>query len=227
MTAERIRKSEPPDIAQRGDQASAIAEALRQEIIEGSLAPGGKLGQEQLARRFGVSRMPVREALRLLATDGLVTLDPNKGARVTPIGIADLREIYEMRIAAETLALKIAIPELSNAQIDRAEVLQTELESASFAEFGALNSRFHRALYEPCNRPRLLAHIDSLSGAADRYLCTAIAQIDYAGQSHKEHRTLLAFCRQRDAENALTCLSNHIARGGNALSDHLAKQQTP
>ncbi len=223
MTAEQILESKQSKTGPRGDQASAIAQALRREIIAGSLEPDRKLGQEQLARRFGVSRMPVREALRLLATDGLVTLDPNKGARVTPIGLADLREIYEMRIAAETLALKIAIPELSNAQIDRAEVLQMELESASFAEFGTLNSRFHRALYEPCGRPRLLAHIDSLSSAADRYLCTAIAQIDYAGQSHREHRALLSFCRQRDEDGALTCLTEHIERGGRTLGRHLAK----
>ncbi|MEP3274828.1 MAG: GntR family transcriptional regulator [Stappiaceae bacterium] len=225
MRPERVLESAPAKLGQRGAQAAAIAAELRREIIAGSMEPGVRLGQEQLAHRFGVSRMPVREALKLLVADGLVAFDPNKGARVTQISLEDLREIYEMRMAAESLALKIAIPELSNSQIDKAEALQDQLESATFGDFGGLNSRFHRTLYEPCDRPRLLAHIDSLSSAADRYLCTAVAQANHAVQSHKEHRSLLVACRNRDEETAIACLTDHIIRGGETLGRYLEKQQ--
>jgi len=207
-----------PDEGRRGRQAQEIAQALRSEIISGALPQGSELRQQFLAERFRVSRMPIREALRRLEAEGLILFTPNKSARVAPLSIADLQEIYEMRIAAETLALRRSLPELSNAQIDRAAEIQVRLETAPVSEFGALNDAFHGTLYRPCGMPRLLAHIEVLSNAADRYLRVIVASLDYAGKSHREHHKLLEACRKRDEVAALTCLARHIQQAGEALA---------
>ena len=209
----------------RGDQAMEIVEALRADIIAGALPAGGELRQQQLAARFGVSRMPVREALRCLEAEGLIALAPNKGATVAPLSVADLREIYEMRIAAEALALRLALPELTNAQIDRAAAVQSAMEAAPIAEFGASNARFHAALYLPCARPRLLSHIEVLSNAADRYLRITIASLDYAEKSHREHHALLDACTRRNEADVVRLLTSHIEEAGDALAKLLADQR--
>ena len=160
----------PSAQSRHGEQALEILEILREDIVSGRLAAGSLLRQQQLAERFGISRMPVREALFRLEAEGFIAFTPNKGATVAPISAEDLREIYEMRIAAETLALSTALPELTNSQIERAAELQAEMEmeTAPVADFGALNAAFHNTLYAPCARPRLLAHVENLSKAADR-----------------------------------------------------------
>lgn len=211
---------EGPGLAapRRGDQAAAIAEALRGDIIGGALPAGSLLRQEPLAERFGVSRMPVREALGRLEREGFVTLRPNRGAVVAPLSLADLREIYEMRVAAETLALRLALPELSNARIERAEEIQSLMETAPVAAFGRLNTEFHKLLYAPCARPRLLSHIQDLGNAADRYLRVTVSSLDYAERSHDEHRGLLRACRRRDEKKAVKRLARHIEEAGQALA---------
>lgn len=206
----------------RGDQAKEIAESLQADIISGRLPGGTPLRQQQLAARFDVSRIPVRDALRRLAAEGLVLLRPNRGATVAPLSVDDLTEIYEMRIAAETLALKSALPHITNAQLDIATGLQNELENAPISKFGALNTEFHMALYRPCSRPRLLSHITTLGHAADRYLRIGAGSLGHAAQSHREHRQLLATCAERDEEAALTCLSTHISQAADMLIARLS-----
>lgn len=208
--------------SRRGDQALEIVQALRNDIISGALPASSVLRQQPLAKRFGVSRMPVREALHHLEAEGLISFTPNKGAVVTSLSVRDLQEIYEMRIAAETLALRLALPELSNAQIDRAADIQDRMEDAPLADFGRLNAAFHRTLYLPCSRPRLLSHIEVLSNAADRYLRITIGNLDYAAKSHSEHRALLQACRQRNEAAAVACLTAHIEDAGKALAALLA-----
>ncbi len=204
-----------------GDQALFILEELRRDIIEGMLAAGAKLGQEDLARRFGVSRIPVRQALSRLETEGLVTIEPNKGARIAPLAVEDLQEIYEMRIAAEVLALRKALPNLTNATLDRAEVVQRKLEDCPIEIFSTLNAEFHNLLYEPCGMPRLLNHIAVLSDASDRYLRVVAGSLKYADRSHGEHHELLAACRDRDEERAVNCLTSHIREAGALLCAHM------
>ncbi len=220
------RKTQSPanGSSRHGEQALEILEALRADIIGGELTAGSLLRQQLLAERFGVSRMPIREALYRLEAEGFISFTPNKGAMVAPVSAADLQEIYEMRVAAETLALRLAVPELTNAQIARAEGLQAEMEEAPVAEFGALNAAFHRTLLSPCARPRLLAHIENLENAADRYLRATIATLDYAGKSHREHRALLEACRRRDQNAAMDCLRQHIEEGGETMYRHLSEK---
>ncbi|MCR4268465.1 GntR family transcriptional regulator [Nitratireductor sp. ZSWI3] len=211
----------------RGEQAERIAAGLRQEIVSGRLAAGSPLRQERIAETYGTSRMPVRDALRLLEAEGLVQMAPNKGATVALLNAAEFREIYEMRGAAEVLALRLAIPELTNRQIERAADIQGAAERSSIKEFGALNKAFHMALYEPCARPRLLAHIAGLNDLADRYLRVAAIELDYVQQSHREHHALLDACRRRDEKGACAILWAHIEDAGRALHALLSPRMQP
>ncbi|WP_282608749.1 GntR family transcriptional regulator [Pelagibius sp. Alg239-R121] len=222
-SAVMAHQDESASQGRHGEQALEILQTLREDIISGRLTAGSLLRQQLLAERFGVSRMPVREALYRLEAEGFIAFTPNKGATVAPVSAEDVREIYEMRSAAETLALRLALPELTNAQIGRAEDLQAEMETAPVGEFGKLNAAFHQTLYQPCARPRLLAHVENLSNAADRYLRVAIGTLDYAEKSHREHRTLLEACRRRDEADAVGCLMQHIEEGGQTLYRRLTE----
>lgn len=200
-----------------GETAEQIATILRQEIIAGTCAPGSTLHQEKLAARFQTSRMPIRDSLRLLERDGLVILPPNKSATVAPLDPASFVEINEMRSVAEPLALKIAIPELTNRQIKEAEAILDHAASAELSEFAALNRAFHLALMTPCGRPRLLAHIATLNDALLRYFYVAAVELDYTTRSHKEHRALLGACLARDTQQACALLEQHILSASEAM----------
>lgn len=208
---------------QRGDRAQHLAKALRVSIVSGELSPGAPLRQEELARRYETSRIPVREALRLLQAQGLVHLEPNKGAVVAPLDAAELRENIEMREAAEVLALRTALPHLSNAQIDEAAAIQDEIESSDVSQYGRLNKSFHMTLYGPCDRPRLLEHIAGLHDIAERCLGVALSQLDYVSRSSTEHRGILDACYARDTEAAITFSSRHILDAGRSLEEFLTQ----
>ena len=197
-------KSEPTD------QVTQIVERLREDILSGALGPEAPLKQESIAAMFGVSRMPVREALKQLEMLGFVTVNHNKRTHVASVSLSDLLEIYDMRVAAEVLAIKSALPHLTNAQIDRAREIQAEIERTPPQGFGPLNVQFHTTLYEPCARPRLLGHIRTLGDAADRYTFMCSVDRTFRDKSNAEHRELIKACFARDEEAATGCLTRHI-----------------
>ena len=206
-----------------GNSVAGIAAQLRAEIVSGALPPEQALRQEELAERFGVSRMPVREAIKALAGLGLVVLENNRRAKVAPMNRTDFLEIYDMRIAVEPLAMVSAIPHLTNLQIDAAAEVQGQIENTPPEEFGPLNTRFHMTLYTPCARPRLLALIDTLYAAADRYMFMCDADAALHAKSNAEHHELLAACRARDSDAATACLRRHIADARDTFANEFDK----
>ena len=207
-----------------GAQAVRIAAALREDIVTGVLEAGCVLRQERLAEAFATSRMPVRDALRVLEGEGLIHLAPNRGAIVAALNAEEFRETYEMRGALETLALRLAIPDLTERQLDHAEAIHGKAQKADMIAFGALNKAFHMVLYAPSGRTRLLAQISALNDVADRYLRVAAAHLDYTARSHEEHGRLLESCRRRDAAAAQAILRSHIEDAGHGLYGELSKR---
>lgn len=206
----------------RGTEVGRIAEAIRAAILSGELPPGVPLRQENLAETHAASRMPVRDALRVLEGEGFVEMVPNRGARVASLDPVGFLEICEMRAALEPLAMRRAVPELSESWIDRVEAIQTEAEIAGIERFGELNAAFHTTLYQPAARPRLLAQIAVLHDLSDRYMRIAAVELDYLVRSHGEHREILAACRARDAERAASLVAAHITQAGDELLTRLA-----
>ena len=191
-------------------QVEKIVERLREEILSGVLKPDIPLKQESIAARFGVSRMPVREALKELEMLGFVTVNHNRRTHVATTSLADFLEIYDMRIAAEVLAIRSAMPHLTNAQIGKAAEVQVEIEKTPPQNFGPLNVKLHMTLYEPSTRPRLLGHIQNLGEAADRYTFMCSVDQAFRDKSNAEHHELINACFARDEDAASRCLQKHI-----------------
>lgn len=199
-----------------------IAEALRQAIQHGIFAEGQSLRQDEIATQFGVSRIPVREALRQLEAEGLVTFHPNRGAMVAILSPAAAQEICEIRIALETTALQLAIPQHTAADLDRAAtILKETAQTTDPIQWADLNWQFHAALYAPANRSRLLSMIKMLHVNVDRYIRLQIQALDYRDLSQQEHYQLLAACQQRDEAAAVKILQHHIGAAAEQLVEYL------
>ena len=134
-----------------GASSLRIAEALRQAILAGELAPGERIRQEVVAERANASRLPVREALRILEAEGLVEQEPNKGARVARLDRHELDGLYRIRERIEPLALSTSIPYLDDDVADRLDALQDEIEhNGDSARFLALDRQLHLLSYSGC-----------------------------------------------------------------------------
>ncbi len=200
--------------------ATAFVEAtLRQAILSGRLAGGTPLRQEDLAAAFGVSRMPVREALRQLESQALLDFVPHKGAVVTEISAADAADIYAIRMALEPAALALSIPNLTEAQLARAEDLIHDMDAEEGpGRMGELNRRFHMTLYEAAPHPKLLALAESQLASFDRYLRFQLAAEGVEVLSQGEHGAMVEAARARDIARAVDILREHMTTAAGILA---------
>ncbi len=209
-------------LQQQRSTPDLIAEALREAILRGIFHEGQSLRQDEIAAQFGVSRIPVREALRQLEAEGLVTLQLNRGATVSALSPVEAQEIFEIRVALETTAIQLAIPKLTESDLEKATViLDATHQTTDVARWAKLNWEFHSTLYTPSDRPRLLAMIKTLHLNIDRYVRLQMEQMNCLEKSQKEHYQLLDACRQRDAKVAVKLLKRHIETAGEQLVTHL------
>jgi DNA-binding GntR family transcriptional regulator len=201
----------------------AIADGLRAAILSGALAAGTQIRQEHVAAEYGVSHIPVREALRRLEAEGLVTIHANRGAFVSRLDAADARDIGDMRAALETLAARLSVPRACEADLaPAAAAIAAGDASQDLAQWSEANWAFHRALYAPCARPRLIAAIELLWRNIDRYLRVVWQTADYHDRSQAEHRALLAAYRARDAKRAAALVAAHVDDAMRVLAEFLA-----
>lgn len=192
---------------------------LRDRILDGTLAGGQPLRQEELAARHGVSRSPVREALRQLEADGLVTYQPNRGAVVSSVSLADALEMLDIRIALECRALRLAIPLMTDSDLARiGAVLDAYGAADGPTERGRLNRDFHLALYAPADRPRLLALIQDNFDNANRFARAQVSMATGTDRPHREHQNLFRACRDGDIDAGVGLLEAHIAYSQKALA---------
>ncbi|MDJ0798193.1 MAG: GntR family transcriptional regulator [Calothrix sp. MO_167.B12] len=209
-------------LPQQRSTPDLIADALREAIIQGILQPGESLRQDEIAKQFGVSRIPVREALRQLEVEGLVNFYAHRGAVVSALSPAEVEEIGEIRVALETTAIKLAIPNLTEFDLEKAQyILDTTVTETDVARLGELNWEFHTTLYSPANRPRLLGIIKNLHMNIERYVRLQMTNMNYAPLSHKEHEQLLNACRQKDTSTAVRLLKRHIGTATKELVKYL------
>ena len=198
--------------------ASHVADILREAIAKGSLKAGTPLRQDELAARFGFSRMPIRDALRQLEAEGIVSIHPTRGAFVARMDAAEIGEIYAVRNLLEVEALRLALPKLTGQQLAEAGTILDQIDAEpDVGRWGTLNRAFHLALYGPCGNRRLLGLIEAQHKAADRYVRILLSNLDYRSRSQSEHRKIMAACRRRDEGQALTWLAKHLRDGGKAL----------
>lgn len=211
-------------VAPRFRTASEYVEAtLRAAILSGRLAGGIPLRQEELAEIFGVSRMPVREALRQLEAQALVDFVPHRGAVVTEISADDAEDNYAIRLALEPMALRLSIPHLTEDDFVLAGDLIAEMdEEADPGRMGELNRRFHLSLYARASRTKLLLLVEQQLAAADRYLRFHLAAKGREHMSQQDHRAMLDAARQRDIPAAIQSLEGHLRTAADTIAAFFA-----
>lgn len=187
----------------------AVARQLRSDILVGRLGPGARLRQDAIAAQYSVSHIPVREALRRLEAEGLVSIRPRYGAAVTALSASEIDELYEIRVALECCVIPPVIENASNAELKDAEAILDEIDREP-ARWAELNTAFHLALYRAARRPRLLATIEPIIRSCERYLHHEVKVLDNFDVSQREHRELLDAIRLRDAKKACAILEKHI-----------------
>lgn len=200
-----------------------VADQLRDAILEGEIVPGERIRQEEVAERLGTSRIPVREALRILQAEGLVEHEPHKGARVARLSMREVDIAYQMRERLEPLALTESIPHLGTAGIERLRSLQERIEAdTDMKDFIPLDREFHLFSYSGCASDQLTSMITRLWNATQHYrrVFVALTGPARAWVINAEHRLLLDAVERRDTIDADRYLSGHIRRTRVELDRH-------
>jgi DNA-binding GntR family transcriptional regulator len=213
-----------------GTASHRIADAMRAAILDGTYQPGERIRQEDVAARSGASRIPVREALRLLQAEGLVTLVANSGAWVAKLSLSECAELYQIRERLEPLLLRASLPGLDGAALDRmaglADVMERAGASAGETSVGAFlraDREFHLSSYAAAAPGETTQIIGRMWNSTQHYRreFTKIAS-RRAGleATHLEHRLLIDCLRRGDGDDAERVLVMHIRRTRLELSGH-------
>lgn len=196
----------------RESRVESITRDLREQILEGKIAPGQRISQLSIAEHYGVSRLPVREALRALSSQGLVVIEPRRGATVPALDLGDLREVYLMRERLEPMAVALAVANVTEVEIDKAENLLKEMENFGSVdtEWLRLDREFHTMWYRHTHMPRLVQTIDQLWDVAHRYRAIFSKTPGAVSISDLEHWLMLESIRRRSSEDAEALLEVHL-----------------
>ena len=205
-----------------------VAEVLREAITGGYLRANQPLPQDEIAAQLRVSHIPVREALRQLQSEGLVTYQQNRGATVSALTPEEIREIYDIRAILETAAVRRATPRLSETTLNHASrVLDAAELATDGASWGSHDVDFHQLIYDLEDRPRLHELISGLLRRVDRYWLTHGLMLKHRGEFEAEHRALLATIATRDADRAAALLEQHLAGASDYLIAELERAKGP
>lgn len=192
----------------------AVADKVRRLIVSNRLPPGSPLRLASIADRLGVSVQPVREAVRMLAAEGLVVIEPHRGAFVARLSIEDVEELYAVRVALESLIARVATARLTDADIDalraRFAAMQAAQRRDDQAAFITADRAFHQHLYDLADRPRLLARILDLWDASNRARPLLYRSWLPIRDAVADHVPLLEAVERRDAEAADLATRAHL-----------------
>ncbi|MGY1814787.1 GntR family transcriptional regulator [Blastococcus sp. SYSU D00820] len=206
-----------------GTTSMRVADALRTDILGGVLPPGTRIRQEEVAARLGASRVPVREALRILEADGLVTLVANTGAWVARLSLAECEEVYQIRERVEPLLLRYAAPHHSDDQLRELEELAVRMEgSADVEEFLRRDREFHLLSYRAAETAVLSDLVHRLWNTTQHYRRAFATRMDRRSRRvvHDEHHMITTALRDGDVTGAERVLEGHIRRTRRELARH-------
>ncbi|WP_321948664.1 GntR family transcriptional regulator [Paraburkholderia sp. J10-1] len=191
--------------------ADAVASGLRDLIVSGELGGGERLVERDLAERFEVSRIPLREAIQRLAREGLVEIFRNRGAVVRMLTAHDVEEIYGLRVLLEGDAIFHSVKRIDDETLARAELVHRLLgEAAATQKQGDLNREFHELLYGACGNARQLAAIRELRAQVERYERLQNTLLADTPSFQHEHEAILEACLARNARSARALTVAHI-----------------
>jgi DNA-binding GntR family transcriptional regulator len=208
----------------REPMSDVVLRTLRTALVTGEVKPGERIRQEEIARRCGTSRIPVREALKQLQTEGLVTLTSHVGARAARLDPAELHEIYLLRELLEPFAISLSAPHLDQSLHDRlrqhADRMQDVADVNDPAAWIELDRQFHLTSYSAAGLPRLVQIIESLWDSTQQYRRAYVRLPERLAVAHIEHTALIEAIVRRDAAEAERLSLVHIRRTRLELDDH-------
>jgi DNA-binding GntR family transcriptional regulator len=204
-------------------------DAVRDRILRGQYPEGEPLRQDAIADELGVSRIPVREALRQLEAEGLVTFSPHRGAVVSTLSIQEIIELFELRAEIESDLLRRAIPNMTAEDHNRArdilKAYEVALAAGEVSAWGELNWQFHATLYAPANRQFTMSMVSKLHQHSDRYMRMQLALTHGEMRAKEEHRALAAAVKKADVKLAVRLMRDHILGAGRSLITFLEAQR--
>jgi DNA-binding GntR family transcriptional regulator len=229
----RSTESLPPNGAalakhKRVTVTDATTQQLRCAIISGQIPDGSPLRQDALAEELGVSRIPVREALARLEAEGLAVSYPHRGYFVTALSRDEILELFELRTLLEPELLRVAIANMTPADIKNAEAVlksyELDVDRAEISSWGEHNVRYHMALYGPSQRRKTLEIVRGLLVNTDRYTRMVLTLGTGVDQAKEDHGGLLALCRSKAVNQAVALLRDHIQRARSDLLNLLESE---
>jgi DNA-binding GntR family transcriptional regulator len=208
---------------EHGAAAAHVADRIREAIIRGEYPPGARIRQEELALDSGASRVPVREALRMLEAEGLVTLVANTGAWVSSLSLSECEEIYRVRERVEPLLLRMSAPGLDDLTLDRLDELAVLMSETNDPEtFLELDREFHLLTYTGADTVVLTELVHRLWNRTQSYrrIYTGLMDARARRTVHDEHRLIVGALRDHDIDAAESLLAGHIRRTRRQLASH-------
>jgi len=218
-----------PKTVQRKTVVDLAVEQLREQILRGDYPEGSPLRQDALAAELGVSRIPVREALRQLEVEGLVTFSPHAGAVVSTLSLDEIVELFQLRALLESELIRKAVPQLTTDVLDRAytilEAYDAAFEAGDIAEWGALNWEFHSTLLAAANQPLTLNILSMLHNQSDRYTRLQLALTHGQTRASDEHKNIANAAASGDADLAASMMRDHVETACASLIDFLREHR--
>ncbi|MGH7266672.1 MAG: GntR family transcriptional regulator [Candidatus Rokuibacteriota bacterium] len=233
------RRGRPPRPARQrrrpeaaGEQRTSVYQEIKNAILAGVLRPMERITETGIARRFVLTRTPVREAFRVLAAEGLLVVVPQRGSFVSALSLEDLLEIYQIRTPLEAMAARIAAETLGDAELDRLETLvraeQTREKALPAQERLRLSARFHEMIIASTRNQRLIAVLKELQSLIHRARTFSPSTPRRLQETWKEHAALLTALRARDADAAERLMRGHLeAARASTLESLLPGSQGP
>jgi DNA-binding GntR family transcriptional regulator len=205
------RKSPKSATSKRASAADPIYSDLKEKIVAGELQGGSPLRQDDIAQAHGVSKIPVREALRRLEIEGLVEFRQQRGAIVRKLSAPEILQMIDIRLALECRALELAIPNMIPTDLEQARAVLDEYAGETLVErWSDLNLQFHHMIYEPCGNKQLITMITDLEQRMGPYMRLRVTEASGLERPMKEHHEILEACAKEDGEEAVRVLRKHI-----------------
>jgi len=221
--------SAPAEFITRPSLHTELLDRVRSLIIEGELAQGTKIPERELCERFGVSRTPMREALKVLAVDGLVWLEPNRGAWVSKVTLAELEQVFPVMGALEALSGELACENITDTQIEAIRSMHQEMvgyyKSGELAKYFQSNQAIHEAILSAANNSELSTMYSSLAARVRRARYLANMTDDRWAKAVEEHEQILAALENRNGKQLSKILRKHLKSKFQTVRDWLSQEE--
>jgi DNA-binding GntR family transcriptional regulator len=205
-----------------------VFNTLREAILKGDLKPGERLMELQLASKLGVSRTPIREAIRMLEQEGLAVTMPRKGAEVAKMTLKDMEDVLEIREALDELAVRIACEKITEEQMTRLieikDLFEESTRSGEVKKIAEADVCFHDVIYEATDNPKLVTLLNNLREQVYRYRVEYIKNPKNYPTLIEEHEAIVEGLRNRDKDAATRAMHEHVANQAAAVKDVIQRQ---